>query len=261
MILGDSLAQVAKDTTKKVSEYLTQGDVIDLFDKVHSFHNDEYMKFLTILSILLVVLGFIAVFITSRRIAATEDRLNRDSERNENRLNREIDHIRGENRRFQDSIDERIEERLSIKMNEIAEEFRQNISDNYDKFKKEKDKEIFQVQIQVDINQAQLLLNEVIRFPNNSTLKTSYELLYRAYWNSLKKKNYIYLSQIISYVKIIESMHVKFTVSEIDPFTDLNFIDSLNTISCNEIKDSNYKDKVNSDIELFKSLLIFNNNK
>lgn len=107
------------------SKFMKEKDVVDLFTQIQSFHNDEYMKFLAILSILLFILGFIAVFITNRRIAATEKRLDNKIIEFDNKIN--------------EKIETKIKEELEKQVINYRVEFDEKLRNSIEKISNEKD--------------------------------------------------------------------------------------------------------------------------
>ncbi|MEZ4723464.1 MAG: hypothetical protein R2863_02280 [Candidatus Kapaibacterium sp.] len=214
MILGDTIVKIDTVYIEKVNDYLTQGEVIDLFDKVHSFHNDEYSDFLVEISVLLVVLGFIAVFISHRRIAAAEERLNRDNERNETRLNREIEHIRNENRRFQDSIDERIEERI----NRRVEDFDLIMVKKIEEFDKKYMKTLENMNSHIFCH---LNITQAILFYDKAQYKDSINIYLRAVFNAINVTNEEYINIIKFNIENNSRLYSTVQKSEINPEDEL----------------------------------------
>lgn len=96
--------------------YITRSDVFDIFSSAQGGYNLFITVFLGILALAAALFGYVIPKKNKEELEKFENRLKETNDRNEIRLDEQIHQIRIENQRFQDSINERIEERLSDKM-------------------------------------------------------------------------------------------------------------------------------------------------
>lgn len=98
------------------SKFMQKDDVLDIYEIVHGHYYDHLELFLVLLGLGIAIFGYIIPKKNKEELEKFENRLKETNDRNEIRLDEQIHQIRIENQRFQDSINERIEERLSDKM-------------------------------------------------------------------------------------------------------------------------------------------------
>jgi len=113
--------------------YITRNDVFDIFSTAQGGYNIFITVFLGILALALALFGYVIPRMINKNIKESEDRIKEDSIRNENRLNKELEHIRNENQRFQESIDERIINALNNKSDEIENKLTESLRGDLNK--------------------------------------------------------------------------------------------------------------------------------
>lgn len=116
MILVDTIVKMDTVFTEKVNNYMTKGEVIDLFDKVHSFHNDEYSDFIAEIGILITILAIGLGYFNYSKITSIEKRLDTKIKEFDDRIEK--------------TIESKIETKLKIKLFENNELYEKNVKAN-----------------------------------------------------------------------------------------------------------------------------------
>ncbi|PKL78287.1 MAG: hypothetical protein CVV25_12115 [Ignavibacteriae bacterium HGW-Ignavibacteriae-4] len=251
-MLVDSLARIDTVFNKintvyieNSSGFLTEKDVLRILDTAQSSYNIYITIFLTLLTIGIALFGYIIPKKNKEELEKIKQDIKNDNERNESRLNREIDHIRNENRRFQESIDDRIVIALKNKSEEIENKLTKTLSPKMDKIYRN-------TLILFNINSA------AISFMNNA-----YDRALDSYLAALvyciDYNYYDYIKDINEYLKKLEGK----------PFQhDISWLESKLNMTFDEFKSNSLiisKDSIqlyNSLINIFKTLdkILKNNN-
>ena len=124
-MIVDTIYKIDTVFAEKANEYLTKGEVIDLFDKVHSFHNDEYTDFLTELGILITILIVVVGLVNYSKVKSIEKRLDDKIEEFDNRITK--------------TIDSKIKEGLKVQVTQYENKFSKELKISLENISNEKD--------------------------------------------------------------------------------------------------------------------------
>ncbi|MFA7325565.1 MAG: hypothetical protein WC121_02810 [Candidatus Kapaibacterium sp.] len=224
---------------------ISQLDMGQHINTIHSTYDSNMIVIYWVLGIAFAVFGILIPWLLNKNIDKTETRIQEDSNRNEIRLNREIEHIRNENRHFQESINERIEERLSNKLDEYDREIEKNTK---------KLKEDLRIELGNLHRYREIRYNTLagIVFCIKMQYKESLELYLRAIYDSVLTNNTEHIKAITDNINNNIDYYKKVKKSELSPSENVTIDEYIKEIESKLTNDTSTNKAYNK----FKSTLM-----
>ncbi len=228
---------------------ISQLDMGQHINTIHSTYDSNMIVIYWVLGIAFAVFGILIPWLLNKNIDKTETRIQEDSNRNEIRLNREIEHIRNENRHFQESINERIEERINRRV------------EDFDRLIEEKTREL-----SAEIMKQKEYLKKLIKITeihNTGSLYISHnkyslaisELL-KAIELSIREDIYEDFDEMVSNIKFFNEIKAEIDILKVENELgkEINtYINSLVELAKDDTRKKEYLNKILKDInEIFK---------
>ena len=255
-MIKDTIYNLDTIILDKSNEYLTRKEVIELFENVQSFHQNEYSNFFSHLIIFITILGFLVAFISFRRISSIEERVIRESGNNESRLNRQVDQLKNDISKFQGQINGQIENTVNIEVQKLNNSILNTQSILYEDIQKEIEKLRNKLLSVIYYHQAHTTVSKGIDREDENLFKSGIKGLVTSLYFSVVSEEFVMLEKLLYMFNVVYISKQKIDSDEMDTLLDLDFYDIYLRVKKTEIENENYKANLQDIIKLLDEIVI-----